>query len=98
MDKVGNEEVRRRARIERELASRVDQRVLGWFILVERMDEYRLARKVLTADVSGVRVRGRLRLGWMEGAKVAFGSRGMTAEAARLDSREWRVLMDTVCR
>ena len=28
MDKVGNEEVRRRAGIERELASRADQRVL----------------------------------------------------------------------
>ena len=32
MDKVGNEEVRRRAGIERELASsRADQRVLRWF-------------------------------------------------------------------
>ena len=31
MDRVGNEEVRRRAGIERELASRADQRVLRWF-------------------------------------------------------------------
>ena len=31
MDRVRNEEVRRRAGIERELASRVDQRVLRWF-------------------------------------------------------------------
>ena len=31
MDRVGNEEVRRRAEIERELASRADQRVLRWF-------------------------------------------------------------------
>ena len=30
MDRVGNEEVRRRAVIERELASRADQRVLRW--------------------------------------------------------------------
>ena len=30
MDRVRNEEVRRRAAIERELASRVDQRVLIW--------------------------------------------------------------------
>ena len=35
-----NEEVRRRAGIERELASRADQRVLRWFGHVERMDEY----------------------------------------------------------
>ena len=31
MDRVRNEEVRRRAEIERELASRADQRVLRWF-------------------------------------------------------------------
>ena len=40
MDRVRNEEVRRRAGIERELASRADQRVLRWFGHVERMDEY----------------------------------------------------------
>ena len=43
IDRVGNEEVRWRAAIERELASRADQRVLRWFGHVERMDEYRLA-------------------------------------------------------
>ena len=44
MDRVGNEEVRRRAEIERELASRADQRVLRWFWVehVERMYEYRI--------------------------------------------------------
>ena len=31
MDRVKNEEVRMRAGIERELASRIDQRVLCWF-------------------------------------------------------------------
>ena len=39
---VRNEEVRRRAGIKRELASRADQRVLRWFGHVERMDEYRI--------------------------------------------------------
>ena len=64
MDRVRNEEVRRRAGIERELASRVDQRVLRWFGRwhVERMDEYCMARRVLMAEVSGGRVRGRPRL------------------------------------
>ena len=61
MDRVRNEEVRRRTGIERELASRADQRVLRWFGHVERMDEYRMARRVLMAEVSGVRVRGRPR-------------------------------------
>ena len=83
MDRVKNEEVRRRAGIERELASRGDQRVLRWFGHVERMDEHRMARRVLMAEVSGGRVQGRPRLGCMDGVKVALGNRGMTLEAAR---------------
>ena len=82
MDRVRNEEVRRRAGIERELASRADQRVLRWFNHVERMDDYRIARRVLMAEVSGGWVRGRPRLGWLDGVKVALGNRGMTVEAA----------------
>ena len=50
---------------------------------VERMDEYRMSRRLLMAKVSGGRVRGRPRLGWMDGVKVALGNRGMTVEAAR---------------
>ena len=42
-----------------------------------------MARRVLMEEVSGVRVRGRPRLGWMDGVKVASGNRGMTVEAAR---------------
>ena len=35
MDRVRNEEVRRRARIVMELTSKADQRVLRWFVHVE---------------------------------------------------------------
>ena len=82
MDRVRNEEMRRRAGIERELANRADQRVLRWFGHVERIDEYRMSRRVLMAEVSRGRVRGRPRLGWMDGVKLALGNRGMTVEAA----------------
>ena len=58
MYRVRNEEVRRGAGIERELANRADQRVLRWFGHLERMDEYRTARRVLMAEVSGCRVKG----------------------------------------
>ena len=94
MDRVRNEEVRMRAGIEKELASRADQRVLRWFWHMERMDEYRMARKLL-AEVSGGRVRGRPRLGWMDGMKVALGNRGMTVEAARqcACAKEWRAVV-----
>ena len=62
----------------------------------ERMDVYRLARRVLMAEESGGRVRGRPRLCWMAGVKVELGNRGMTVEAARQyskDRKEWRALV-----
>ena len=83
MDGVRNEEVSRRAGIEMELTSRADQRVLRWFGHVGRMDDYRMVKRVLVAEVIGGRVRGRPRLGWMDCVKVALGNRGMTVEAAR---------------
>ena len=96
MDRVRNEEVRRRAGIERKLASRADQRVLRWFGYVERMDDYRMARRLLIAEVIGERVRGRPKLGWMDGVKVALGNRGVTVEAARQCAKKrkaWRALV-----
>ena len=41
--------MRGRAGIERELASRADQRVLRWFGHVERMNEFRMAIRVSMA-------------------------------------------------
>ena len=72
MDRVRNQEVRRRAGIEMELASRADQRVLRWFGHVERMDDYRMTRRVLMAEVSRGRVRGKqVRLDeWCEGKQL----------------------------
>ena len=59
------------------------------------MDKYRMARMVLIAEVRRGRVRGRQRLGSMDGVKVAFCNRGMTVEDARQcaeDRIEWRAL------
>ena len=52
MNRVSNEEVSRRAGIERELASRADQRVLRWFGHVERLDDYRMDRRELMYGIS----------------------------------------------
>ena len=96
MDRVRNEKVRRRALIEKELASRADQTVMRWFGHVERMDDYRMARRVLMAEVSGEQVRGRPRIGWMDGVKVALGNREIMVEAVRQctkDRKEWRALV-----
>ena len=81
MDRVWDEELRRRAGIKRELTSRADQIVLRWFGHVERMDKYRMARRVLMAEVSGGRVRGRPRLGWMDCGGCAK------------ERKEWRALV-----
>ena len=63
---------------------------------MERVDEYLMARRVLMAEVSGGRVRGRPRLRWMDGMKVALGNRGMTVEAeyqCAKDRKKWRDLV-----
>ena len=55
-----------------------------------------MARKVLIAEVSGGWVRGRSRLGWMDGVKVVLGNREIMAEAAQQcakDRKEWRALV-----
>ena len=97
MVRVRNEEVRRRVGIESELASRVDQRVFRLFGQVERMDEYRMARRVLMAEMSEGRVWGRPTLGWMDGVKEALGCSRMTVDAARQCTKnrkeEWRTLV-----
>ena len=65
---------------------------------VERMDEYRMARRGMMVKVSGGWVRGRSRLGWTDGVKIALGNRGMTVEAARQsvkDRKEWGPNSDT---
>ena len=60
------------------------------------MDEYCMARRVLMVEVSGARVLGRPRFGWMNGVKVALGNRGVTVEAAgqyAKDRKKWRALV-----
>ena len=53
MDRVKNEEVCRRAGIERELVSRAGKRVLRWIGDVVCMDEKCIARRLLMVEVSG---------------------------------------------
>ena len=55
--------------------------ILSRFGSVARMYEYRMVRRVLMMKVSGGRIRGKPRSGWLNGVKVTFGSRGVTVEA-----------------
>ena len=89
--------MRRRAGIERELASRADQRVLRWFGHVERMDEYR------TYGQKGVEGRSRWRTGmretevrldgWCEGGLRQQRNDGGGCATSAKDRKEWRALV-----
>ena len=57
---------------------------------MERIDEYRMAGRALMTEVSGGRLRGRPRLGWMDGVKVALGYRGSRG-CASMSERSERV-------
>ncbi len=97
MDRVRNEEVRRRTGVVKELAERAEQRVLRWFGHVERMEEERLVMKITRSDVRGVRPRGRPRMTWMDSVKRALGARGMSVEQGRIvvrDRNEWRAIVN----
>ncbi len=92
MDRVINDEVRRRTGVVRKLAERAEQGVLWWFGHVERMEEGRL-KKITRSDLRSVRPRGRPRMRWLDSLKKVLGVRGMPVEQGRVvvhDINEWR--------
>ena len=93
MDRERNEVVRSRTGAEIELAKKVDNRVLGWFGHMERMDERRLTKRVWCAEMSGKNARGRPRYGWTDGVNRAVHERSLTMDQARtsaMDRAEWK--------
>ena len=97
LDRLRNEEVRRRTGVERKLSERVDQKVLGWYGHMVRMSDERLTYKVWKAETNGVRLRGRPQRAWMDGVVRALGARGISVEQGResaRDRREWREIVD----
>ena len=97
LDRLRNEEVRERTGIRKELAARVDSNVLRWFGHVERMENERLTKKVMNARAEGRNVRGRPRLGWMDGVKKALNDKGIDVREAKeraRDRNEWRVIVN----
>ena len=82
--------------MEVELASRVNTNVLRWFGHVERMEDERLLKKVMNSRVDGRVIRGRPRLGWMDGVRRALQERGMDVREAKERARNrnaWRVVV-----
>ena len=77
--------------MERQLSGRVDQCVMRRFGHVKRMDEESMAKKVMASNVEGNRCKGRPRLEWTDGVRMALGERGMSVEQGRLNEldRKW---------
>ncbi len=97
MDRVRNDEVRRRKGVVRELAERTEQGVLRWFGYVERMVEERLVKKITRSNLRGVRPRGRPLMEWLDCLKRVLGARGMSVEQGRVvvrDRNEWRAIVN----
>jgi len=97
MDRIRNEEVRRRVGVVKELSRKSDERLLMWFGHMERMSDERLTKKVMRAKADGRAMRGRPRFGWMDGVKCALNERGLSVEHGREIARnrnDWRTLVD----
>ena len=96
LDRVRNEVLRARTGVRRELAARVDMNVLRWFGHVDRMDNERLLKKVMNAEIDGRSARGRPRFGWMAGLKRALNDRRMDIREASERARNrngWRMIV-----
>ena len=90
-DRVTNEEVRRRAELERTILERVQDAHLRWLGHVERMEEQRLPKKVFYGKINGTRPRGRPKTTWMKTMKTRNANThwGELLRMAR-DRHEWR--------
>ena len=92
-DRQYNDDIRRRAGVLLELSNRAEQRGLRWFGHMERMNDERMAKRVMKSEVEGRGVRGRPRMGWREGIRNSLQARGRSEEEGRVlarDRREWK--------
>ena len=99
LDRIRNDEIRRRMGIRVELSKRIDRNVLRWFGHINRMENDCLLRKVRSAEVVGRNARGRPKFVWMDGVKKALSDRGLSVEEANeraRDRNEWRVIVGRV--
>jgi len=92
-DRVRNVRIKEQCAWGRGMIERAEQSMLRWFGHVCRMNDGRLAKKVLISEVEGVRGRGRPRGGWVSGVKELLRDRGLGwEEGLRLteDRNEWK--------
>ena len=97
IERVRNEEIRRRCGKNVGVCEKVEQNVLRWFGHVERMGDERLVKRMHDSDIMGRRRRGRPRKSWMDEVSESLGKRGLSIQVAKecvQDRNGWR----SICR
>ena len=64
---------------------------------MERMEEERLVKKIVRSDATGVRSKGRPRMGWIDVVKKALDARGMTVKKGSMvvrDRSDWEAVIN----
>ena len=64
---------------------------------MKRIEEEQLVKTIIGSDARSVRLRGRARMGWMDGVKRALNEREMFMEQERMivhDRRELRAVVN----
>jgi hypothetical protein len=93
MDRVRNEDVRRRCGSEVSIGERMDINVFMWYGHVERMEEEKIVKGVYSAKIEGSRASGRPKMRWMDSVGQSVKRKGMSIEETKWCARdrgEWR--------
>ena len=90
MNGINNDVERIRTVMVRKLEDRVDSRVLRWYWHMARMHEKRLVKRVMKAELSSRRPRGRPKYGWIDDVKQALERRYINGEEVRECALNWR--------
>jgi hypothetical protein len=90
MDRVRNEDVRRRCGSEVSIWEIMDRNVLRLYGHLERMEEERIVKRVYIAKDEGSRVRGRPKMRGMDCVKASVEIKGMNVEESKkVRARSW---------
>lgn len=90
LDKVRNEEIRRRAEVDIDVTETIEVKQLAWYGHLNRMQEERWPKKLWKWQPPVRRKRGRPKARWKEAIEAAMESRGLTNEDT-LDRCQWRL-------
>ena len=95
LDRVRNEEIRRRMGRERNIIEEIEEGQQRWYGHVRRMEEERIPKKVMTLRMNGDRRQGRPRARWIDQVREMWRGKGMLAvdgERIAADRQEWRAI------